>query len=375
MKKLFLLLGAFVLLCSQMPDKTMLKGHLEGLGAEDSVLVFCNASKDTLAAAGGNFTYEFKGKVPSIVRIYNYPRQLGNGRMEGLRMNPVSLLMFPGQSLSLDGSFDKYTITGSAFYDEYNKVMDYISVEDSIRLGINEQYMELMRAKAPREQVRAKFEELKKADENMHALLKKYVSGHLDSEVSLFVLYKFRPRFGEQILPQLTDRVRNGELKEFYELLNEHYEDMAARRKASEKIKKGLPAPDFTLKDIDGRDFTLSSLRGKYVVLDFWGSWCGWCVKGFPKMKQMYKKYAGRLEIVGVDCRDTEDKWKEAVKRNGMTWTNVINSTEKTRDLTTIYNVPGFPTKIIISPEGEILKIVVGEKDEFYEAIDLIMKK
>ena len=57
---------------------------------------------------------------------------------------------------------------------------------------------------------------------------------------------------------------------------------------ASQSIAEGQMAPDFTLKDLQGNDLSLSSLRGKYVVLDFWGSWCGWCIKGIPDMKKYY---------------------------------------------------------------------------------------
>ena len=74
----------------------------------------------------------------------------------------------------------------------------------------------------------------------------------------------------------------------------------------------GIEAPDFTLNDLNGKPLTLSSLRGKYVILDFWGSWCGWCIKGIPQMKEYYQKYAGKFEILGIDCNDTEEKWKGA---------------------------------------------------------------
>ena len=63
-----------------------------------------------------------------------------------------------------------------------------------------------------------------------------------------------------------------------------------------------LMAKDFTLKDINGNDLSLSNLRGKYVVLDFWGSWCGWCMKGLPDMKAAYEKHKDNLEILGIDC-------------------------------------------------------------------------
>ena len=90
-------------------------------------------------------------------------------------------------------------------------------------------------------------------------------------------------------------------------------------------MKPGNLAPEFTLKDLDGKNFDLSSLRGKYVVLDFWGSWCGWCIKGIPEMKKAYEKYKGKIEFVGIDCNDTEDKWKKAVAEHQLPWINVRN--------------------------------------------------
>jgi thiol-disulfide isomerase/thioredoxin len=82
-------------------------------------------------------------------------------------------------------------------------------------------------------------------------------------------------------------------------------------------------APDFELPDLQGQPLKLSSLRGKYVVLDFWGSWCIWCIRGIPSMKEAYTKYKDKMEILGVDCRDTEEKWKAAVKEHELPWLHV----------------------------------------------------
>lgn len=88
-------------------------------------------------------------------------------------------------------------------------------------------------------------------------------------------------------------------------------------RLAEAKIVAGSPAPDFTLKTADDKNFTLSSLRGKYIVLDFWGSWCGWCIKGIPKMKRYYDRYKSKLEIVGIDCNDTRRDGSPRSKNTG----------------------------------------------------------
>lgn len=136
--------------------------------------------------------------------------------------------------------------------------------------------------------------------------------------------------------------------------------------------QEGGEAPDFTLTDITGTDLRLSSLRGKYVILDFWGSWCGWCIKGMPAMKEAYQKYAGKLEILGVDCGDTDEKWKAAVSELQLPWKHVY--CPRTSNVPKMYDIQGFPTKVIISPEGKIIKIVIGEDPEFYTILEEVVK-
>ena len=141
---------------------------------------------------------------------------------------------------------------------------------------------------------------------------------------------------------------------------------------SAQDIRTGVQAPDFTAKKVDGTSFTLSSLQGKYVVLDFWGSWCKWCIKGFPDMKEAYAKYKGKVEFVGVACRDTEEKWKNATAKYELPWISVLNPADN--DLVKVYQVQGFPTKIIIDPKGKIDKIVLGEDPAFYTYLDSLMK-
>ena len=132
-------------------------------------------------------------------------------------------------------------------------------------------------------------------------------------------------------------------------------------------------APDFTLNDLNGKPLTLSSLRGKYVILDFWGSWCGWCIKGIPQMKEYYQKYAGKFEILGIDCNDPEEKWKAAVEKYELPWLHVYNPRGDSKVLEQ-YEIQGFPTKIIVGPEGKIVKTIIGEDPAFYTFLDELFK-
>ncbi|MBQ3827200.1 MAG: TlpA family protein disulfide reductase, partial [Prevotella sp.] len=122
-----------------------------------------------------------------------------------------------------------------------------------------------------------------------------------------------------------------------------------------------------------GKPLSLKSLRGKYVILDFWGSWCFWCLAGVPQMKNYYDKYHGKFEILGIDCNDTVEKWKDAVEKNQMNWQHVQNT--KNDKVPQQYAVSGYPTKVIINPNGTINQVFIGEKEEFYQYLDKLFGK
>jgi len=133
-------------------------------------------------------------------------------------------------------------------------------------------------------------------------------------------------------------------------------------------------APDFELPNLQGATTKLSSLRGKYVVIDFWGSWCIWCIKGFPELKTYYTKYKDKMEILGVDCHDTEDKWRAAVYEYQLPWLQVYCDDANLRKLGAKYGVQGFPTKVLVDPNGKIVKTSVGEDPSFYTFLDGLFK-
>ena len=138
------------------------------------------------------------------------------------------------------------------------------------------------------------------------------------------------------------------------------------------KLQPGEDAPRFTLRASDGKELSLTDIKGKYIVLDFWGSWCGWCIHGFPKMKEYYQKYSGRMEIIGMAYGDTQESWTKALAENQLPWKNVIDPTDS---MIPKYGVHSMPTKVVIDPEYKIVNVFVGETEDFYTQLDELMKK
>lgn len=196
-----------------------------------------------------------------------------------------------------------------------------------------------------------------------------YMKQHPASEAPVGVIHQLDYDGLMRVEQAMSPEVRNGRMKDLLDdyiggVKKEHDAEMAAAKKQA----SGKVAPDFTLNDLNGKPLSLSSLKGKYVVLDFWGSWCIWCIKGFPQMKEYYNKYKGKFEVLGIDCSDTQAKWKEAVKKYQLPWKHVFCPRES--NLLSQYGIQGFPTKILVGPDGKIVKTIVGEDPAFYTLLD-----
>jgi thiol-disulfide isomerase/thioredoxin len=120
------------------------------------------------------------------------------------------------------------------------------------------------------------------------------------------------------------------------------------------KIRNGLPAPDFTLYNADGKEISLSAFKGKTVMLDFWGTWCGPCIQLIPELKALYEKYQAKdFVILGVANDKDFEKWKNVLKTKQMVWPNLIDTDEK---IVNLYNISAFPTLILIDKNGVIIE-------------------
>lgn len=170
------------------------------------------------------------------------------------------------------------------------------------------------------------------------------------------------------IYESLPPAINNSILFPLVEKQYEYEKKSLEMEKKQQALQSGeVDAPNFTLKDLEGKDVSLSDFKGKWVILDFWGSWCPWCIKGFPELKEAYKKYSDKLEIIGVDCKEGEKEWRAGVAKYDLPWVNVYNPDNS--PVLSEYGVQGFPTKAIIDPQGKIRNITVGHNPEFFTVL------
>lgn len=121
----------------------------------------------------------------------------------------------------------------------------------------------------------------------------------------------------------------------------------------------GNIAPDFTIKALDGNEITLSKLQGKYVLIDFWGSWCMPCRRSSPLMVELYgklKEKKANIEFISIACNErNEEIWKKAIIDDKLTWIQLNDAHASPNSIAAQYAIRGVPTCILVSTDGKIL--------------------
>ena len=279
----------------------------------------------------------------------------------------------PGQLVEINGSWmDGFTFSGSRFYEDYNALMIEVEMaEQPLSLLFNDLNGQMANG-VNQDSLQQVFNERQPSMlQRQNDLLLDMVRRHADSEAVVVLAREFGDdvRMIQQAIGLMSNKVRNGKTARLaYGPLEEAKLKHDSEEDSARKQAAGVEAPDFTLNDINGQPLSLSSLRGKYVLLDFWGSWCTWCKEGFPQMREQYLKYKDQFVILGIDCRDTQETWRQTVRDFQLPWLHVYCPNDT--DLFEKYGILGFPTKILVGPDGRIIKSFTGEDPHYYSLID-----
>lgn len=189
---------------------------------------------------------------------------------------------------------------------------------------------------------------------NIDSLITKYP----DSPAAAFYLYRYftyqlpledLKSTRAKISPALAD--------------NPYVKDLDGIIKQLENVQIGKVAPEFSLPDTAGVNVSLSDFRGKYVLLDFWASWCPPCRKENPNVVSAYQQYKDKnFTILGISLDKDKAKWMKAIQDDNLTWTHVSDLKYWDSEIPALYGVRGIPANVLLDPNGVIIAKNIKEE-------------
>lgn len=203
-------------------------------------------------------------------------------------------------------------------------------------------------------------QQIQKAAGNIQSAAYQFIKNHPNSWVSTYELASYRNHWPIDSVQYLFNRL-SPELQKSLE--GQKVADKIALVEQA-KSSIGLPACRFSTTDLTGQSISLTDFKGRYVLLDFWGSWCVPCRAGNPHLLDLYEKYKEKgIEFVGIACSDTPEAWRKAIEKDRIGVWRHISDTElkvdnvrgQDKSISKQYAIDSYPTKILIDPKGFII--------------------
>lgn len=328
-------------------EKYHISGKISGLKNEKVYLSTYNGKGfdiDSLISPDGTFTFQGEIKHPAIYNLYLVPKK------ESARIFVQSGKI---TVVAQKDSIGKATVKGSKIHEDWMIHRKQMEGAHALMGKADKMFWETRQNKMPDSlAIREKASKLFRQGESYaDSVCKQYITTRPTSLISPFIIYSYFTRPGsEEKAKEYFNYLAKNAKDSFYGQEVKTFLDKAA------KVDVGRMAPVFTMADSTGKAFNLASLKGKYVLVDFWASWCGPCRKENPNVVKAYNQYRYKnFEIVGVSLDDKKANWMKAIDVDKLTWIHVSDLKGWQNEAAKMYAVAAVPMNFLLDKNGKII--------------------
>lgn len=247
-------------------------------------------------------------------------------------------------------SLEQAVVAGSSVHDELMEFKAYLAPLDERSAQLNESYREAS-SNSDTEKMEAIIAEYDALREEQVEMIKQFVASKSGSYISPFIIKRY-----------LSYDMAAEELEETLSSLDTSIYDSKEYISLNERVTTlkstaiGMPAVDFALNDTTGNPIAISTFQGKYLLIDFWASWCGPCRRENPNVVKLYNDFSDKgFEIIGVSFDDDRDRWIGAIHQDGLTWPHVSDLKGWKSAAGQLYAINSIPATVLLDRKGKIV--------------------
>jgi peroxiredoxin len=331
---------------SPLTGSLIVKGKINGITSGTvSVTTEVFSDKKTFDAqiVGGKFEVRVNQPSPTLYSLV-------------IKEDPTGRLLFFADNgiLQIDatkGDLDNAKVSGSISNKEFSQYNTMVSNYDFL-LGTIQQVWSDLEEKG---ELLPKVDSLQKAfartTQRKDSSIATWITQHNKSFVSPLVMILVYATNGDPVMMRSLFNSFTADVKKSY--YGNVLDGVIVRK---EGLNVGKAAPGFSQADTNGKPISLESFKGKYVLIDFWASWCGPCRQENPNLVRTYQKFKDKnFEILGVSLDNNKSKWLEAIQDDQLTWAQVSDLKYWRNEVAVQYGVQSIPANFLLDKEGKII--------------------
>ncbi|HMO61060.1 MAG TPA: redoxin domain-containing protein [Ferruginibacter sp.] len=348
--------------------KFTVSGEIKNIPDQKIILeeLFFNAQRnpevlDTAAITNGSFNIEAVAATEGLYRL----------RLE--KSNAAFIFINDKSEIKIQADYNNLSFKTIEINTPANRLLKNFINNASDRQQSLNTYAAALQQQSPPAIADSAYNAKRKVLEQQVDAYKKFIGDNIDTlshpVVALFALgytMELDPGRVEQLVTGLGKRFSKN--KAVTDVVTA-YKTAIENNRQQETAKTTVPgigstAPEITLPDVNGKSFSLSSLKGKYVLVDFWASWCGPCRAENPNVVNAYNSFKDKnFTILGVSLDKNKDAWLKAIKDDNLTWTHISDLGYWNSAVVGLYGIEGIPYNVLLDPQGKIIATALRGND------------